>query len=175
MAKQFAAPSYLERSFRCRSGVAVAWVFWERTGETRIARISTKLKPQRTHGTQRGTPEGGRSIETSHFQRSHLARMPLPVDEDETLNSFPINLLDAEGVMFETHHFTALVLQPQLGIGNEALDRALRPLRLVLPSKHRAKVSWTSLSFRKSNLHAMKRNRLQKRQDGPNSIWPASG
>jgi hypothetical protein len=40
-------------------------VFWERTGETQIARIFTKLKPQRTHGTQRGTPEGGQSIETS--------------------------------------------------------------------------------------------------------------
>jgi len=121
--------------------------FWERTGETRIARISTKLKPQRTHGTQRGTPEGGRSIETSrHFQRPHLARMPLAVEEDETLNSFPINLLGAEGVMFETHHFTTLVLQPQLGIGNEALDRALRPLRLVLRSKHRAKAGQAEFS-----------------------------
>jgi len=64
-------------------------------------------------------PLAGQSIETSrHFQRPHLARMPLAVEEDETLNSFQISLLGAEGVMFETHHFTTLVLQPQLGIGN---------------------------------------------------------
>src|ERR1043165_6521085 len=111
MPKQFGGASYLDRSFRCRSGVATACFLGKHGRDTNCTNFHETETAENARNAKRSA--GGWPIyrNIAPFPKPHLARMPLAVEEDETLNPSPISGLGADRLVFEPQHLTVLFQQ----------------------------------------------------------------